>query len=98
MDIDSMQMLLANFTTLVNNPTSVNAFQQSQQPLNKLSPQERAYLIRIGGCFRCRKPGHRSSECRAPTTSATFTPRKRLNNMETKPEETQEQGKDKGEL
>lgn len=99
MDIDAMQMLLANLNTLINNSTSVNAFQQPQQPINKLSPQERAYLIRIGGCFRCRKPGHRSSECRAHTTNATFTaPRKRLNNFETKSEETQEQGKEKGEL
>ncbi|KAG2005814.1 hypothetical protein CC2G_002182 [Coprinopsis cinerea AmutBmut pab1-1] len=31
--------------------------------LGKLSPQERADLIKRGGCFRCRKDGHRSWEC-----------------------------------
>ncbi|KAG0313592.1 hypothetical protein BGZ99_008729 [Dissophora globulifera] len=29
----------------------------------KLSPQERAHLKRTGGCFRCRKQGHVSSQC-----------------------------------
>ncbi|KAG2006009.1 hypothetical protein CC2G_002368 [Coprinopsis cinerea AmutBmut pab1-1] len=37
--------------------------------LGKLSPQERADLIKRGGCFRCRKDGHRSWECPNNTTN-----------------------------
>ncbi|KAF9435555.1 hypothetical protein BGZ76_006052, partial [Entomortierella beljakovae] len=31
--------------------------------LEKLSPCEREHLRRIGGCFRCRRVGHRASNC-----------------------------------
>jgi len=37
--------------------------QHSGSKLPRLSPEERAHLQRINGCYKCRQPGHRHYEC-----------------------------------
>lgn len=48
---------------------------------SKLTPEERAYLIANNGCFRCRKIGHLSPQCRAVFTAQQQRPRQ-FNNFE----------------
>lgn len=33
------------------------------RPLSKLTPQEKARLMKIGGCFKCRQRGHMAANC-----------------------------------
>jgi hypothetical protein len=80
MDIDNLRVLLASLM----NSTNVNAL---QRPLPKLSNTERERLRRIGACFRCRRIGHKSTECRAGRA---------LNHVETNAIDD-ESGKDQGE-
>ncbi|KAF9973609.1 hypothetical protein BGZ65_009171, partial [Modicella reniformis] len=86
MDLDSLRVLLANLTPLVSTTTGINVM---QRPLGKLSAAERERLRRIGACFRCRRPGHRATECRSGRT---------LNNLETENNaDKDDSGKDQGE-
>ena len=39
------------------------AIQPQRGLLPKLTDAERARLSAIGGCFRCRKPGHMARDC-----------------------------------
>jgi hypothetical protein len=82
MDLDSLRILLAN----VMNTTNINAM---RRPLPKLTHAERERLKRIGACFRCRRTGHRFSECRSGQA---------MNNIETDANaDNNESGKDQGE-
>ncbi|KAF9205424.1 hypothetical protein BGZ49_004051, partial [Haplosporangium sp. Z 27] len=38
-------------------------YQRQHNQLQPLSPEERAYLMSIKGCFRCRQPGHIMRDC-----------------------------------
>jgi len=55
MDIDHMDTIPVNST---DPDTGINAIK-----LSKLTETERQELMRIGGCFRCRKKGHQSRNC-----------------------------------
>jgi hypothetical protein len=44
-------------------PHVLAAIQPQRGPLPKLTDAERARLLAIGGCFRCRKTGHMAREC-----------------------------------
>lgn len=65
---------------------------KNPRPLSKLTYAEKAELIRTGGCFRCRRPGHRANECRSAPA-----PSRRLHNVEI-PLDQNESGKATGEL
>jgi hypothetical protein len=65
---------------------------KNRQPLRKLSEAERAELIRTRGCFKCRRPGHRASECRSAPS-----PGRRLHSIEVHDGES-DLGKATGEL
>ena len=39
--------------------------------LKKLTPQEQAKCMREGRCFKCRKPGHDTKNCRTKTDTAS---------------------------
>lgn len=82
MDIDNLRVLLAN----VMNTTNINAM---RRPLPKLTHAERERLKRIGACFRCRRTGHISSECRSGQAMNNLEMNAYANNNES--------GKDQGE-
>jgi hypothetical protein len=46
--------------------------------LSKLTPTERAKCIKEGRCFRCRKPGHNTTNCNSSRNSPRFTPRPQI--------------------
>jgi hypothetical protein len=46
-----------------NNQQYSYPYNQSNPSLQPLTPDERAYLMSIKGCFRCRKPGHIMRDC-----------------------------------
>ena len=81
MDIDSMRVLINNLVALTGATTDIANI---RQPLHKLNDREREQLRRAGKCFRCRKPGHISRNCRV------------MNNMETGTGD--ESGKAEGEI
>lgn len=43
------------------NPTSTTKVRAGN--IRRLTREERAELLKIGGCFRCRKPGHMARDC-----------------------------------
>lgn len=47
----------------VKRGSNKSAGKRGTEPLTKLTDEERAYLMKIGGCFRCREVGHRAEEC-----------------------------------
>ena len=57
-----------NFPSPRNSPDP-NAMEIDAIRLKKLSPQERAKCMREGRCFRCRKIGHDTRNCRTKTNS-----------------------------
>ena len=42
--------------------------------IRALTPEERTRLMKIGGCFRCRKPSHLAKDCPGPNATSTSTP------------------------
>ena len=69
MDIDNLHVAIHNLSTQVNNLArfgngSNNGTHSTALP-RKLTPEDKAYLIEKGGCFRCRKIGHMANQCRA---------------------------------
>ena len=36
---------------------------ETARQYTRLTPEEREYLARTGGCFRCRQPGHMAHQC-----------------------------------
>ncbi|KAI1307336.1 hypothetical protein EDD11_004522 [Mortierella claussenii] len=67
MDVNKLRLLFANLATLANLSSLINSTElfDMRQPLRKLTDTERERLRRIGACFRCRRTGHRASQCRA---------------------------------
>lgn len=49
----------------------------NRRPLGRLTDAEREELRRIGACFRCRRPGHRATDCRSAPAQG-----RRLNSVE----------------
>jgi hypothetical protein len=89
MDIDNMDIRVAinAIAAQVNNMQRSGGYQNNNKNSNgtprppKLNPDERAYLIANNGCFRCRKLGHQSPQCRIVFTSQQQRPRQ-FNNFE----------------
>ena len=54
-------------TSAPRNPPDPNAMEIDAVRLKKLSPQEHAKCMREGRCFRCRKTGHDTKNCRTKT-------------------------------
>ena len=73
MDLDNMDIRVAinNIASQVNSMQRNGGYQANNRGYNgaplppKLTAEERAYLIANKGCFRCRKLGHVSPQCRA---------------------------------
>lgn len=95
MDLDAMQTLMANLATNINALT--------KQRLGPLTSQERAYLKSINGCYRCRQPGHISTNCHANLPGTNSNNRRRFNHLDTSEDDIKDTktipwlGKDKGE-
>ncbi|MGL4650409.1 MAG: hypothetical protein ACRC1H_13460, partial [Caldilineaceae bacterium] len=58
-----------------NGPVPMELGAVSAAPLPPLTAAEREHLRRIGGCFRCRHPGHIASQCPAGSAAAPNTGR-----------------------
>lgn len=58
-----------------NGPVPMELGTVSAAPLPPLTAAEREHLRRIGGCFRCRNPGHIASQCPAGSAAAPNTGR-----------------------
>lgn len=112
MDVDNLHIAINNLTTQVNQLSrSNNGAYNSQNNVNynangrarpsKMTPEEKSYLMRNGGCFRCRKLGHMGDQCRTFPNAPQQT-RRQINNVETdenQPSQTSHDdlsGKDKG--
>ncbi|KAF9965386.1 hypothetical protein BGZ73_001451, partial [Actinomortierella ambigua] len=86
MDIDNMDIRVAinAIAAQVNHLQRNGGFQPKTQSKYsttfppKLSPQDKAYLVANGGCFRCRKLGHMANDCRAfpPPAPSTASQRR----------------------
>ena len=72
MDLDNMDIRVAlnAIASQVNSMQRSGAYQGYNKNNNgavrppKLTPEERTYLVANNGCFRCRKTGHISNQCR----------------------------------
>ncbi|KAF9962954.1 hypothetical protein BGZ73_002482, partial [Actinomortierella ambigua] len=67
MDIDNMDIRVAinAIATQVRQMQRNGGFQPKKYGATyppKLSPQDKAYLVANGGCFRCRKLGHMAND------------------------------------
>ncbi|CAO3565373.1 unnamed protein product [Mortierella alpina] len=67
MEVDSLTTVIHHIERLVqtlgqNSPFVAN----TRRPLPKLTPQEKARLMKIGGCFKCRLRGHIDANCKNP--------------------------------
>ncbi|KAG0219131.1 hypothetical protein BGW41_008290 [Actinomortierella wolfii] len=69
MEIDHLGVKINALERALHRITGVRrgkSFSPSSTPRPpRLSPQEREHLRSINACFRCRRPGHMKSECRA---------------------------------
>lgn len=70
MEVDTLTTVLHHIERLTQvlsqNPTHVANMRNNRnnrRPLPKLTPQEKARLIKIGACFRCRRRGHIVADC-----------------------------------
>ncbi|KAI7818485.1 hypothetical protein BC939DRAFT_480373 [Gamsiella multidivaricata] len=97
MDVDAMNVLLANLASLAKTTTVASIRQSSHHTarsssrpsLPKLDAASREYNMRHGLCHRCRLPGHIAKNCRGDRA---------FHNIETDSQAADESGKDQGEL
>jgi len=63
MDLDTLKVLLANFSTTMANIRHPQNSKNRRAALPKLTKAERERCIREGRCFRCRNRGHMAEDC-----------------------------------
>ncbi|KAF9079268.1 hypothetical protein BGX23_004548 [Mortierella sp. AD031] len=94
MDLDNMEIRVAinAVASQFNSMQRNGGYQGNNMGYNgiprppKLTPEERAYLIANKGCFRYRKLGHISSECRTfPSQPRQQQRPRQFNNIEVSP-------------
>jgi hypothetical protein len=66
----------SSFSNTPRSQRDPDAMDVDTMTLSKLTPTERAKCIKEGHCFRCRKPGHNTTNCNSSRNSPSrFTPR-----------------------
>jgi hypothetical protein len=67
MEVDSVATVLHHIEQLVQTLGQNSTYvANTRRPLLKLTPQEKARLMKIGGCFKRRRRGHIASNCKNP--------------------------------
>ncbi|KAF9112092.1 hypothetical protein BGW39_004176, partial [Mortierella sp. 14UC] len=81
MDIDTLLVTLHNLQTQVNSFQKQNGSATSYPP--KITQKEKEFLKAKGGCFKCRKLGHMSKQCRTFPDQPRANQSYHVNNVET---------------
>lgn len=66
MEVDTIATVLNHLQRLAQSLGQQTHVANIRRPLPKLTPQEKARLMKIGGCFKCRLRGHMASNCSNP--------------------------------
>ncbi|CAO3567004.1 unnamed protein product [Mortierella alpina] len=67
MEVDSLTTVIHHIERLVQTLGQNSTFvANTRRPLPKLTPQEKARLMKIGGCFKCHLRGHIAANCKNP--------------------------------